>query len=206
MKRDNINYLLVGGFVLAMLLLLFFALLRITGQAGNFDEYYLHLDNIADIAPGTAVTYAGYRIGTLTDIQPLRQKHKTVFRLTLGVKKGWGIPADSYARVVTPGVLANKQIDITEGSQPRHLQPGEQIAGRASADLMAALTEVGGDLQDLSEQMIKPMLQTFNQDLLEKLPALIDDATRLMQRLNQSAEQLNQVLSEDNQQHIAQLL
>ena len=206
MKRDNVNYLLVGSFVFAMLLLLFFSLLKITGQSGNFDDYYLHLDNITDVTPGAAVTYSGYRIGTLTDIKPLRQNNKTVYRLTLGVKKDWGIPADSYARVITPNVLAKKQIDITEGSQTKLLQPGDIIAGRASADFMAALTEVGGDLHDLSEQAIKPMLQSLNKGLVGTLPLLISDATKLLKNLNKSAEQLNQVLSQSNQQHISQML
>lgn len=206
MKRDNINYTLVGSFVLAMLVLLFFTLLKITGHSGNLDNYYLELDNITDINPGTAVTYAGYRVGTLTDIEPVRRDHRTVYRLTLGIKKDWRIPADSYARVITPNVLANKQIDITEGRQTNMLQPGDRIAGRASADIMTALTEVGGDLHDLSEQAIKPMLQTLNKGLVETLPLLINDTTQLLKNLNQSAEQLNQVLGKDNQQHISQLL
>lgn len=206
MKRDNINYLLVGSFVFIMLLLLFFSLLKMTGQTGNFDDYYLHLDNITDVTPGAAVTYAGYRIGTLTEIQPLRENNKTLYRLTLGIKKDWGIPADSYARVITPNVLAKKQIDITEGVQSRFLQPGDIIEGRASADIMTALTEVGSDLHDLSEQAIRPMLKTLNKGLVETLPLLIDDSTRLLKNLNKSADQLNLVLSQKNQQHISQLL
>ena len=206
MKRDNINYLLVGSFVFAMLLLLFFSLLKITGQSGNFDDYYLHLDNITDVTPGAAVTFSGYRIGTLTEIQPLRQNNKTVYRLTLGIKKDWVIPSDSYARVITPNVLAKKQIDITEGSQTKLLQPGDIIAGRVSADIMTALTEVGSDLHDLSEQAIRPMLKTLNQGLAKSLPLLINDSTRLLKNLNKSADQLNLVLSQKNQQNISQLL
>lgn len=206
MKRDNINYLLVGSFVLVTLLILFFTLLKVSGLSGNFDDYYLHLDNITNITPGTAVTYSGYRIGTLTDIMPLRKNNKTVYRLTLGVKKGWRIPADSYARVVSPGVLAKKQIDITEGKSTKLLQPGELIEGRASVDIMTALTEVGGDLHNLSEQAIKPLLKNLNKGLVGSLPILINDSTRLLKSLNQSAEQLSRVLNQDNQQHISQLL
>jgi phospholipid/cholesterol/gamma-HCH transport system substrate-binding protein len=206
MKRDNINYLMVGSFVLAMLLLLFFALMKITGQGGNYDKYYLQLDNITDVTPGTAVTYAGYRVGTLTDIEPIRQNNKTIFQLTLGIKRDWAIPTDSYAQVITPGVLAKKQIDITEGTQTTLLQPGDVIKSRGSTDIMAALTEVGGDLHDLSEQAIKPLLESLNKGLVSKLPAIINDSTRLLKSLNQSAEQLNLVLSPGNQQHISQLL
>ena len=206
MKRDNINYLMVGSFVLAMLLLLFFSLFKITGQSGNFDDYFLHLDNITDVTPGAAVTYSGYRIGTLINIQPLREGNKTVYRLTLGIKKDWSIPTDSYARVITPNVLAKKQIDITEGSSTKMLQPGDIIAGRVSTDIMTALTEVGSDLQELSQQTIKPMLNTLNKGLVETLPLLIEDSTRLLKNLNNSAEQLNNVLSQKNQQHISQVL
>ena len=45
MKRDNVNYLLVGSFVLLMTAVLFYALYRITGHSQKGDIYFTHFPN-----------------------------------------------------------------------------------------------------------------------------------------------------------------
>ena len=46
MKRDNVNYLLVGSFVLLMAAVLLYAHYRITGSSGKGDVYVLSLIHI----------------------------------------------------------------------------------------------------------------------------------------------------------------
>jgi len=45
MKRDNVNYLLVGSFVLLMGAILLYALYRITGHSAKGDTYFTHFPN-----------------------------------------------------------------------------------------------------------------------------------------------------------------
>ena len=47
MKRDNINYLLVGSFVLSMGVALVVLLFAVTGRSGPTDTYYVVYDNVA---------------------------------------------------------------------------------------------------------------------------------------------------------------
>ena len=64
MKRDNVNYLLVGSFVLLMAGVLLYALYRITGHSAKGDLYVTHFSNVAGIKEGSLVTYEGFEVGT----------------------------------------------------------------------------------------------------------------------------------------------
>ena len=47
MKRDNVNYLLAGSFVLLMAGVLFYGLYRIAGHSAKGDIYFTHFSNVA---------------------------------------------------------------------------------------------------------------------------------------------------------------
>ena len=70
MKRDNINYLMVGSFVLAMGVALVVLLFAITGRSGPIDTYYVVYDNVAGLNFGTGVFFEGYRIGQVEAVTP----------------------------------------------------------------------------------------------------------------------------------------
>lgn len=57
MKRDNVNYLLVGAFVAVMLVLGFILLTAVTGRSGPTDEYRVFYDNVSGLKFGTGVYY-----------------------------------------------------------------------------------------------------------------------------------------------------
>ena len=68
MKQDNINYFAVGLFVIGAMLVLLVALYHITGRGADADDYYVEIKNVAGIRTGSPVTYAGFEIGQLIDM------------------------------------------------------------------------------------------------------------------------------------------
>jgi phospholipid/cholesterol/gamma-HCH transport system substrate-binding protein len=216
MKQEQINYLTVGSFVLLMLAVLLFSLYRITGASLNRDAYYVVYQDVSGLKPGTSVTYSGYPIGTVLDIRPLRTEQGTRYRLTLGVQSGWLIPEDSQARIVMPGILTEKQIDISEGRSRQPLRPGDTLAGQEAPDLMALLNLLGGDLQDIADSSLKPMLANFNEvslqlrrllstenqqqlaDLFHNTDAMTQSLTRLTNSLDQATGQMQSLLDNSN--------
>ena len=70
MKRDNMNYVLVGAVVVAAFVLLIATLVMITGRSGATTAYYTHYRNVAGLRVGAPVFYQGYRIGDVGRIQP----------------------------------------------------------------------------------------------------------------------------------------
>ncbi|MEJ2576417.1 MAG: MlaD family protein, partial [Gammaproteobacteria bacterium] len=72
MKRDSINYLIVGSVVLAALGLLLYVLYRLTGGVDENTRYHVHYPNVGGLRQGTPVTYEGYKIGVVAAIDPVR--------------------------------------------------------------------------------------------------------------------------------------
>lgn len=190
MKQDHLNYFAVGLFVLLSLLALMVVVYRITGRSTNVDEYFVELHNVTGIRTGSPVTYAGYQIGQLGGIIPVRENGRMRYRLQLLVKSGWQIPRDSTATIVTPGLLAEKQINISEGTSRHFLKPGGTIAGVESTDMLKLVSQVSKQFQQLSDQGLKPLLDTINQEITRTVPALTQQTVRLLKRLNESADRL----------------
>lgn len=194
MKQDHINYFAVGLFVLGSLAVLMVALYRITGRSSDVDEYFVELANVSGIRSGSPVTYAGFEIGQLANITPVREQGKTRYRLQLVIKSGWSIPQDSTATIVTPGLLAEKQIDISEGKNPGFLEPGATISGIEAADMFKLVSDMSAQFQQLSDQGLKPLLDTINTEITQTVPELTRQTSQLLKQLNASADRLLELM------------
>lgn len=190
MKQDHINYFAVGLFVLGSLAALMVALYRITGRSSDVDEYFVELNNVSGIRTGSPVTYAGFEIGQLAGISPVRERGKTHYRLHLVIKSGWTIPQDSTATIVTPGLLAEKQIDISEGKSQTFLKPGAAITGIEAADMFQLVSEMSAQFQQLSDHGLKPLFETINNEITNTVPELTKQTSQLLKQLNASADRL----------------
>ena len=99
MRRDNINYFLVGLFTLVSLAVLLVALYKITGRVGQAEPYHVYFHNIAGLGKGTHVTYEGYQIGYVERLVPEQDRNT-------------GAPdyrPDGVVRVLGAGELSEEQ-------------------------------------------------------------------------------------------------
>ena len=229
MRRENVNYFAVGIFVLSMLAVFFVVLYRITGKTGPTDEYYVIYNNITGIKYGTPVLYEGYQVGQVEKIEPVRAGGKTRYRLSLSVFKDWQIPSDSVAHLVTSGLISAITIDIREGRSTTLLQPGSTMQGREAINVFAAINDVAEELQGLTRENLKPMVDNLNNqiqmlatelhDLTTKsVRPLIDninqklgeqvftDITDLLRKLNTGADRMLILMDDNNQQNLQQFL
>ena len=53
MKRDTINYAVVGGFVVAMGIGFVILMFAVTGRSGPTESYFVHYDNVSGLKFGT---------------------------------------------------------------------------------------------------------------------------------------------------------
>ena len=210
MKRDTINYFVVGIFVISLFFIFLLVLYRITGSTGATDEYYVVYENVAGIKFGTPVLYEGFQIGQVENIDPQFTGGDTRYRLTLKVKQGWKIQQDSIARVEASGLLSTVSIDIKKGKSSTILTPGGEIRGVPSNDLFSTVSSVAEDIRDLAHNSLRPLLDKLNKqvDLIggdirditsgDIRPLFRDQVFPLMKKLNASADRLSRVLSDTN--------
>ena len=202
MKRDNVNYLLVGSFVLLMAAVLFYALYRITGHSAKGDPYVTHFANVAGIKEGSVVTYEGFEVGNVTLVEPVAREGRTVYRVALNLRKPVKMPADSRAMIATPGLLSAPLVEIKEGRSRELLAAGGEIAGGGSVNLMESVAELAADLRQITEVSIKPMLAQVSQNVT---PAMADMRTT-MERINRTTGRVDALFSEENVKHWSSLL
>ncbi|MFW2374860.1 MAG: MlaD family protein [Gammaproteobacteria bacterium] len=183
MKKDTINYFMVGSFVLAMMILLLYGLYRITGQTVGAVEYSVVFDRVQGIKDGSAVTYGGYLVGQVDSLKPINENNRTRYRLTLNIRRDWLIPDDSSAQIIQPGLISEQQIEITEGHSEHKLKPGDMINSREAVDMMVLMNSIGNELDNF-------------------IPAVTGDVLNLLQKLNQTASQVEQMFSDKNRQHL----
>ena len=214
MKRDTINYLVVGVFVLSVFVVFLLVLYRITGSTGPSDVYYVKYSNVTGIKFGTPVLYEGYQIGQVEKINPLFVNGDTSFRLTLSVIRDWRIQEDSIARIEASGLLSTVSIDIKKGQSDKVLSPGDEIPGMGSNDLLTTVNDVAMDIKDLTRNSLRPLLDKLNNQV-DVISADIRDITSgnikplfrdqvfpLVSKLNESADRLNRILSDENLENI----
>ena len=213
MKRDNINYVLVGVVVVAALALLLVTLGIVTGRTGEGASYHVRYENVTGLGTGAPVFYEGFRIGQVSAVEPERTAEGVRYRVELALREDWPIPSDSVARLVSSGLLADVSVGIREGASPRMLAPGAEIAGQEGADLFAAMNDLAGELTLLSRERIRPLVDTLatrldsiSGTLDDNAPELMRQAAELLARLNRSAAALETTLGPENRAAVGEAL
>lgn len=213
MKRDNVNYLMAGGFVLLALVALFWVMLKLTGRSGATDNYQTYYERVGGLRVGSPVFYEGYRVGQVEAIKPVHQGSQTRFALTLGIEKGWPIPSDSSAQLASSGLLADVFIGISEGKQPTLLKPGSEIKSEEGADLFAAVGSLAREVESLSSQKLAPLvdllatrIDALTVDLKDQAPQFIRDTRDILNNLKSATDSMDKALSTENRAQLAEFL
>lgn len=213
MKRDTINYVMVGAVVSVALVLLLVGLALITGRSGASTDYFVQYRNVTGLRFGAPVFYEGYRIGDVGDIEPQRNANGTRYKVTLSVKHDWTIPKDSIARLQSSGLLADMSIGIKEGSSKQVLVAGAEIKGAENADIFAAVGELAGQVSTLTRDQISPMIAMLSQrvdsitgSLDNSTPEILGQAQTLLGKLNGASDALDDLLKPQNRAAVAGIL
>ena len=227
MKTDRINYVIVGSFVLAMLVGLVVAVALLTGRTGATDAYHVMYRNVTGIKFGTQVLFEGFPIGQVEEIIPEPRKGGMRFRVEVGVIAGWQIPEDSVAQIAAAGLLAAVSININAGPSQKALEPGGEIRGKEAANIFAAMSSVAGEISELNESHIKPLLADLTKatrafsaliekdaqvalkrfadlagDIAKRTPGIIAGIESFTANMDQSSEQLALLMAPENRQKV----
>jgi phospholipid/cholesterol/gamma-HCH transport system substrate-binding protein len=212
-KRDTINYTLVGAVVVGALVLLLVGLALITGRGVASDDYVVHYRNVTGLRYGAPVFYQGYRIGAVGAVTPERNAEGTRYKVTLSIRRDWPIPTDSPAHLQSSGLLADVSIAIHEGASHEMLKPGGELKGVEGSDIFTAMNELAGQVNELTRTQISPLIRTLSERVdsitgtIDKSAPIVLDQTRvLLDRLNHASDALNDVLKPENRAAVVAIL
>ncbi len=189
MRSNKINYLIVGSFVIVVLVGLVFSIAILSGQTGPTESYHAYYRNVTGVKFGSQVFYEGYPIGQVRTVTPEERNTRMEFRVDFDIRKDWRIPSDSVAEIGASSLLSAVSLNISAGSSPSALSAGDQILTREAVNIMDVVASVAGDITDITENNIKPLLENLTrsggvlanlmendgQIIVSQVRALIDD-------------------------------
>lgn len=205
MRRDQINYVLVGAMVTAAGLLLLVALYLISGRSVASSRYFTSYASVTGLRQGAPVLYQGFRVGAVDALTPIHDAEGTRYRVTLAIRRDWPIPADSVARLQSSGILADVSIDIREGHSRSLLKPGGELEGVDGGNVFAVMNDLAGGIGELTRNQLVPLVESLSRhvdrigSLLDaNAPPILGDTRELLTRLKRAAQGLDEVLGENN--------
>lgn len=193
MKSDRRNYVVVGGFVLAMAAALTVWITLLTGRTGPTDDYSVVYANVNGLKAGTRILYEGFPVGLIEAIDPVERDGQRVFRIDVSIQRGWPIPEDSVAIIAT-GLFSAAVLDVQAGESSTLLQPGSQIPSEEAADVFAAVNAAADRLTRVLD------------DFAESSPRMLADAERFAGEINVAIDQINELLGTSNVERIGRIL
>ncbi len=140
MERTTVD-LWVGMFVVAGIA----ALVMLAMKVGNLSTYNVaetyqvqaYFSNIGGLKPKASIKSAGVLVGRVTDITLDAQRYEA--KVTMSVDKRYQFPTDTYANILTSGLLGEQYIGLIPGGDEQMLKAGEQIKHTQSAVVIEEL-------------------------------------------------------------------
>jgi len=136
MKLAKQTEVLVGVFMAIGLLALFFLAMKVSnlGTINTGDSYHVtaRFDNIGSLKAKAPVTMAGVEIGRVVEIGFDKERFQAVVGMDIYANYDQ-IPDDTYAKVLTAGLLGEQYIGLDPGGSDVVLKNGSEIEITQSA-------------------------------------------------------------------------
>jgi len=136
MSKNRQIEVLVGAFMAIGFAALFVLAMKVsnlgTAYSGNSYEVIARFDNIGGLKVKAPVTMAGVEVGRVREIYYDAADYRAV--VILGLQgKYTEIPDDTFAKILTAGLLGEQYIGLDPGGSGDFLEPGSEISVTQSA-------------------------------------------------------------------------
>ena len=134
MERTTLD-LWVGMFVVAGLA----ALVLLAFKVGNLSTYNVsdtyqvqaYFSNIGGLKPQASIRSSGVLVGRVTGITLDTERYEA--KVTMSIDKRYRFPKDTFANILTSGLLGEQYIGLMPGGDDQMLQNGEEFKKTQSA-------------------------------------------------------------------------
>src|SRR5512135_370125 len=140
MERTTLD-LWVGAFVVAGIA----ALVVLALKVGNLSTYNVsetyqlqaHFTNVGGLKPTASVRSAGVLVGRVTSIALDTNLYEA--KVTMSIDKRYQFPKDTFANILTSGLLGEQYIGLVPGGDEAMLKNGEEFKKTQSAVVLEDL-------------------------------------------------------------------
>ncbi len=140
MERTTLD-LWVGAFVVAGMA----ALVVLALKVGNLSTYNVsetyqlqaHFTNVGGLKPTASVRSAGVLVGRVTSISLDTERYEA--KVMMSIDKRYQFPKDTFANILTSGLLGEQYIGLMPGGDDKLLQGGDEFKKTQSAVVLEEL-------------------------------------------------------------------
>jgi len=140
MERTTLD-LWVGAFVVAGLGALVVLALKVGNLSTyNVSESYVlqaHFTNVGGLKPTASVRSSGVLVGRVTSIVLDTERYEA--RVTMSIDKRYQFPKDTFANILTSGLLGEQYIGLLPGGDDVMLKAGDEFKQTQSAVVLEDL-------------------------------------------------------------------
>lgn len=140
MQRTTLD-LWVGAFVVAGIAALVVLALKVGNLSTyNVSESYVlqaHFTNVGGLKPTASVRSAGVLVGRVTSIVLDTERYEA--RVTMSIDKRYQFPKDTFANILTSGLLGEQYIGLLPGGDDVMLKSGDEFKQTQSAVVLEDL-------------------------------------------------------------------
>jgi phospholipid/cholesterol/gamma-HCH transport system substrate-binding protein len=176
--------------------LLVYSSVRVTQYSPDLSETYTvsaSFDNVAGLAIGTAIRIAGIKVGEIKKIDLVEGKAQ----VTMAVYKKYPLRSNSGASIKSLGVLGDKFIELTMGSQnDSMLKNGDKIQNiRPGADLDSLVNNLSLIMADI-KSVTKSLKDSMGGEQgTKKFNNILKNTEDMTRNLNESFKKVNLKIS-----------
>ncbi len=154
MERTTMD-LWVGMFVVAGI----GALVMLAMKVGNLGTYNVsesyqvqaYFSNIGGLKPKASIKSAGVLVGRVVDITLDTEKYEA--KVVMSLDKRYQFPKDTFASILTSGLLGEQYIGLSAGGDAETLKAGEEIKQTQSAAVLEDL--IGKFIYNKADEVAK---------------------------------------------------
>ena len=185
----------IGVFVIVGLIATVYLLYLLTDPATFRNRYKVTttVDNVMGLRKGDPVQMRGVNIGQVNDFEMGRTGEDVV--IILEVEGQWLIPEGSSARLVSPGIMAPRTVEVLPGPGPGTIGSGGALPGTVVKGLLDD-TESLGEKGQIALDRIADLLSPENLDAIggsaEGLKTLLGELSDLVESESESLTELIQ--------------
>jgi len=136
MSKTRKLEILVGAFMALGLVALFFLAMQVSNlgavHTGGSYEVVARFDNVGGLKVKSPVTMAGVEVGRVKSIGYDEKRFQAVVKLAMYDQYD-KIPSDTFAKILTAGLLGEQYIGLEPGGSEEFLRGGSEIAMTQSA-------------------------------------------------------------------------
>jgi len=154
MERTTMD-LWVGIFVVAGVAALVMLAMKV-GNLGTYnvsETYQVHayFSNIGGLKPKASIKSAGVLVGRVTDITLDTERYEA--KVVMDLDRRYQFPKDTFANIMTSGLLGEQYIGLMPGGDEQMLKNGEQLKKTQSAMVLEEM--IGKFLYNKADEPVK---------------------------------------------------